>query len=499
MNNQGNPFGLGNLRPGFQRDGGLLASVGGWREGQHVRFYNGKPRRMEGINQVNSTTYDDPIRKVAVGGGRNHEVYTFTASEVMVTDASGTTTDITPMGPGLLDHAVSAVSLFDETNGEAIMFFCKHLSESNNTIFYHAEGDASATDLGQTVNFGGVTGIQPYLIIYDTTGQVRWSDANDYDEFAAGDAGADIITNKPIIQGGPWRGLSVLLWAEDELWQMSYVGGAAVFNFTRVANGFDILDPNAIVQFGSRYYWPGTNCFYMFDGRLNVVPNTNNASWFFDSVDFSDVQRPRVIGVPNYSWGEIWWGFEKTTDENSRPETVLIFDVKSYEHGGTAIWWDTELEFHSGDFLSRKGAVNSNVMVFGSHDGTNYKLCRIDPEGVNDNRTGSSVHLEGYVTTGPLTNVGQGQDTWTRIYRIEPDFEDITGTITFSHTSRKYAQSTPATAVFGTSTSTTEKIDNRVQARLGQIKIGTTATGQTFSLGNPLVYMMDGDGNTGGA
>lgn len=534
MNKNGVPINLGQLRPGLQRDGGFFASAGGWEDGQHIRFYNGKPQRMEGISRYGTQTFTHPIRKLASGGNNGNELYAWNRAQVYYATSDLTWNDITPASDyaPTNDFPISAVPLFDESAGKSLMFYCKRGLGAGTHIFYHEESAASSTDLGITVDTGGITGIQPYLIVYDKNGNVAWSDANDYGNFSTGDAGNDYITSKPFIFGGPYRNRSALLWTADELWLMSYVGSSAVFSFNKVAEGFDILDAESIVQYGSRYYWTGTNCFYMFDGRLTVIQNTHNSRWFFDQLSAIKTDRPRVLGTPNYSWGEIWWAFEPQGEELSAfssefseefggssldsfsaefseefgssyvtdPNAVLIFDVKSFENGGVTVWWDTQLEFHAGASSNRRGSSTPVSTVFGTTDGTNYRVAYFDTPQINlnDNRLASTTILPSHATTGPLTRILDGEDEWAHLYRIEPDFERIAGTVGFSFLDRKYAQTPAIETVYGSASRTTGKLDKRVQARLGQIKIYTDALNQDFSAGNPVAYMKRGDGNQGG-
>lgn len=505
MNKNGVPINLGELRPGFQRDGGFHAATGGWADGQHVRFYNGKPQRMEGISQYGTQTFTNVPRKVQAGGNNGNELYAWTRSEVYIANSSLTWTDITPASnySPTSDFPISTAALFDETAGEALMFYCKRGLGSGTNIFFHAEGDTASTSLGVTVDTGGIVGIQPYLVVYDKNGNVAWSDANDYDEFVTGDAGNDYITSVPILHGAPYRNRSALLWTAEELWLMSFVGGSAIFSFNKVAEGFDILDVESIVQYGSRYYWVGTNCFYMFDGRLTIIPNTQNARWFFDQMSATKTDRPRLIGVPNYSWGEIWWAFEPyNASPSGEPSAVLIFDIKAFESGGIPIWWDTQLEFYAGASSNRRGSSTPISTAFATTDGTDYRIAYFDtPQlNLNDNRDDpTTAALPAHATTGPLSRITNGEDEWSHVYRIEPDFERISGTIDWDWISRDYAQSSTTTTSYGSSTSTTEKIDKRIQSRLGQIKISNDSTNEDFSVGNPIVYMKRGDGNQSGS
>lgn len=484
---------LSELRPGYQRDGGYLAAKGGWSEGVWARFYNGRPQRLEGVVNLGSQTLDERILKVAQTGDQFLDIYVFSKDKVYVMTPDRAYADITPSSgwDPTNESRISVAAFYKESVNKNWTIYCKHRHDNATPIFYHEADAANSVDTGVTVKKGGVIAVQPYLLTYDIEGQIKWSNADDPANFGSGDAGSDYLTDKPFIQALPGpKDRTAYIWTENELWKAEYVGGSAIFSFSKLVEGFNVLDPDAIIRHGSRYYWPGTHCFYMFDGRLSVVPNTQNAEWFFKSVSTTDENRPFCIGAANHSWAELWWAFELDGASDEWPSRVICMDVKAYERTGTPVWWDFEMELEALAYADRKGGATDSNIVFGSHVSEVHRLCEFSGSSINDNRTGSSVTLPSSITTGPISlPADTGQDIWLKLRRIEPSMQLLEGDLDVDILTRKYAQGPDTEMTFGTISASTEKLDESVEGRHMRVKFYSNRGGEKWEMGEQLLYL----------
>lgn len=504
-NYQATPLNTAQLRPGYQRDGGYLASAGGWIDGQHMRFYNGRPQKMEGLKDYsagNFTTTEEILGMAETSQGlTGPNLYVFTDSSVFLLDTfEGAATTATPTGWGTGDERTRHCVIFKESTTTPWLIFKKYDGVNNFTIYYNTGGSTS-TSTGISSN-GGLVALHPYTIIYDEDGQVQWSVPDDPTDFSGTGAGSDYITDEGFIWALPYRDDSILLWTERTLWQMKFVGGTNVFEVTRLATGFDVIDAESIVQYNGRYYWIGSNNFYMFDGRVRTLPNTQNANWFFknNNANTGAILYSRttdIVGIPNLAWGEIWWSFK--TGGETLASKVLIFDVKTFEQTGQAVWWDTTMEFYAAANLRTNSAAHQTSIAFATSldSGTTNRIAYFSNTTDDDVRSGTAAELEFDITTGPYNTVLDGEDRRLYLKRLEFDFEEAPSDFGVTLIGRETAQDTSNTDTTNDDMlGTTEQLDYEFSARYLQLKFGSSSqgqTGETFKLGNVLVHLEQSD------
>ena len=318
-------------KPGIQRDGTTLDSQN-FVDGQWVRFYRTRARKMGGFVQV-TDNLTGPIRKALVWSrAALNGIFSFspTGVEMVLVDNNGLGSSIVNRTPaGFMadsDCMWSVDTQYDDAVSSTGTVVLAHASTSlrnidDTTAFKPYLGlAASNTAFTQIADApavsGGVFSVAPYTFVHGSDGFIAWSDVNQPQVWHTssgniGDAGADRVTGAKIVKGLPLRsgsGPAALLWSLDSVLRMDYSGGGNIFRFSHLSTQSSILSQNSVVEYDGAYFWLGIDRFLACDGgKVQELPNQMNLNWFFDNLNYAQRQKVWGMKVPRY--GEIHWYF----------------------------------------------------------------------------------------------------------------------------------------------------------------------------------------------
>ena len=349
-------------------------------------------------------------------------------------------------------------------------------------------------------------------------------------------------------------GLGGLLWALDAVIRMDYIGGQAIFRFQKLSQSASILTQNTVVEYDGMYFWMGNDRFLMSEGsKVQELPNDTNLNWFYDNLNWSN--RHKVWGTKIPRYGEVWWYFP-FGDNTECSHAIIYnlrekcwYDVKLPRSSG---YHSQTLQFpvstkSTADNLYRitlsgvTGAFNEEDNVVSSGGGTaqirreigsTYYMQLISGELLdaetltNLTRTGSAtidtieptyslfahetgqdaiigenlLAIESYFTTldfgiptgGLDPNTRDGQNNWTRLTRIEPDFVQ-SGDMSIEVVSQEFANSPEVLSEPYIFTPDTERVDMRIQARHLRLKFTSNTQGGHYEMGRTLMHIEPGD------
>ena len=342
-------------KPGIQRDGTVI-DRNFYTDGQWCRFQRGRPKKIGGYSLI-SASIPGPIRQQMVWSkGLMNALYSFSPStislNVMDADGAGSNIyDLTPVGfTTNQDYVWSTDTMFDAAGSNTIAVAVATPSLTNiddataSQVYYAiagATGSAFVPIAGLTVS-GGICVIPPYLFYYGANGLVGWTDANQPQTLASGDANTARVTGAKVVKALPIRGGSgpaALLWSLDSVIKADWTGGAAVFRFTTITSQSSVLSQNGIIEYDGSFYWAGVDRFLQYTGgQVTEVPNNFNLNWFFDNLSFANRQKVWAMKVPRF--GEIWWFFPK--GDATECTHAVILNVRD------KMWYDCELPRSAG-------------------------------------------------------------------------------------------------------------------------------------------------------
>lgn len=356
------------------------------------------------------------------------------------------------------------------------------------TSIYYGDvmGTSALTSTGQSVD-GGIACLQPYLFGFGNNGVV-WTVANKPNDWTSTGSSAGNparISGTKVIKGLPARGASNgpagLFWSLNSLVRCTFVGGAPVFSFQTISERTSVLSTRGIVESDGRFFWPGIDRMFVYDGSLREMRNERNIAWFYNNLNYT--WRQKVWARYDQSYGEIWWHFPY--GEATECTHAIIYNTRENE------WYDTE--------LSRSAGIHSTVYRYPLlSDNENNATLWQHERGVDQNVAGVLTaipwHIESRVFAMSQMQDGNTQANWIYVDSIEPDFKTQTEDMTLVVRGREYARS--SLQVFDTKviTPTTERVDLRAQGREIRFRFAGDAVNSNIESGRTLIRMRVGDG-----
>ena len=104
---------------------------------------------------------------------------------------------------------------------------------------------------------------------------VRWSDqANAYQwvPTVTNQSGEFLLTNGSYIMAARTTRQEILVWTDSAIYSMQYLGAPYVWGFQVLMDNISVISPNSMITVNNVTYWMGKDRFYMYSGRVEVLP-----------------------------------------------------------------------------------------------------------------------------------------------------------------------------------------------------------------------------------
>ena len=325
---------------------------------------------------------------------------------------------------------------------------------------------------------------------------IRFSSAeniNEYTPLATNSAGTQRIQDGTKIVGALVAKENILIWTNNALYTMKFVGAPFTFGFEQVGTNCGLIGKNAAVEIDGVAYWMSNNGFFAFDGTVNSLP-CSVEDYVFDDVDTTKGQQV-CAGLNNLFTEVVWWYPTAGSDFNNRSVSYNYGEAKQPPLGtwvtntntnfNRTTWMDTLIypqpyatSYNStgtGTFPAVVGESGlGNTTYFAQETGTD----QINPDG-------STTALESFIQSFSFS-LQQGQsEVFLAMRRFLPNFKVLTGNNKVTISVKDFpADNDVATALSPfTIDSTTTKIDTRARGRYANIKIQNTAAGESWRFG----------------
>ena len=109
-------------------------------------------------------------------------------------------------------------------------------------------------------------------------------DINDYSILATNTAGSQRLQDGTKIMGALVAKENILVWTDNALYTMKFVGAPFTFGFEQVGTNCGLIGKNAAVEIDGVAYWMGSNGFFSFDGTVNTLP-CSVEDYVYDDID----------------------------------------------------------------------------------------------------------------------------------------------------------------------------------------------------------------------
>lgn len=141
---------------------------------------------------------------------------------------------------------------------------------------------------------------------------IAWSDSEDYTTWTALDTNSAgslrLATRTPILAFLRSKA-ETLLFTQDEIYTLNYLGYPYVYGASRIASGTGIAGPNAGVTLEAGAVWMTRAGFFNYNGAITQI----RCDIFNDIVaDVNWVQRQKITAASMSRTGEVWWFYPST-------------------------------------------------------------------------------------------------------------------------------------------------------------------------------------------
>ena len=378
------------------------------------------------------------------------------------------------------------------------------VSVTGTAVVMSAAATASATVTATFDNniavSGGCVVIHPYLFVYGNNGLIQNSSAGDFANWVSPDANATNVATGKIVKGLPIRGGSTspsgLFWAADALIRVSFQpsssGGVNYYwAYDLVSSQTSIMSSSSVIEYDGIFYWCGVDRFLSYNGVVQEIPNKYNENYFFDKLNYAQRQKVWATKVPRY--GEIWWFYPKGNATECNDAIIYNTREKVWYDAGQALGARRSAGVFSEIFPKPVWAGNevnsAGTYTLWQHE-TGYDQIYL----TNVDAIQSYFETYSVGTLGGLVGTQQqpGDNLWTRIERIEPDFVQ-TGDMTVVVTGEGYADDVAVESDPYTFSPDTLKIDMREQRREMRLRFQSNTFNGTYQTGRVLLSLTTGD------
>ena len=424
-----------------------------------------------------------------------------TMSKVGVFTAAGTTNSTTTFtlsaanvrvgaGQTIVGTGIPAGATVVSVTGLAVMM----------SVPATATGSITATFDNNIAVSGGCVVLHPYLFVYGNNGLIQNSSAGDFANWVSPDSNANNVATGKILKGLPIRGGSTspsgLFWAADALIRVSFSpstsGGVSYYwTYDLVSSQTSVMSSSGIIEYDGIFYWAGVDRFLSYNGVVQEIPNTVNQNYFFDNLNLAQRQKVWATKVPRY--GEIWWFYPK--GDATECTDAIIYNVREQS------WYD------AGQAVGARRSAGVFSEIFpkpiwaGNESNTAGQYTMWQHETGTDRVYLNSVDaIRSYFETSNLGTLGglvgssdqPGDNLWTRIERVEPDFVQ-NGNMSVVVTGRGYADDVDVESAAFPFSPTTLKVDMREQRREMRLRFESNTTNGDYQAGKIMLSLTTGD------
>ena len=333
---------------------------------------------------------------------------------------------------------------------------------------------------------------------------IRFSDQediNDYTPTAINSAGTQRLQDGTKIIGSLKAKETILVWTDNALYTMKFVGAPFTFGFEQVGTNCGLIGKNAAVEIDGTAFWMSNNGFFMFDGTVKSLP-CSVEDYVYDQADTTKGQQ--VYAGINNLFTEVTWYYPSQGSEYNDQYVVLNYGEQM--QGGVwyigtearTTWIDASVypkpfatKFNSsetGTFPVIVGESGLGQTVLFEHEvGTD----QVNPDGSTTAVTSFvksfdfDLQSRQRSATGQATGPTIAGDVFLAVRRFVPDFKDLQGSCKVTLAVKRYPQQSETVTALSpfTITPSTDKKDTRARGRFVSIKIENDSISESWRFG----------------
>jgi hypothetical protein len=233
---------------------------------------------------------------------------------------------------------------------------------------------------------------------------VRWSDqANAYQWIpqVTNQSGEFTLTNGSYIMAARTTRQEILVWTDSCIYSQQYLGSPYVWGFQVLMDNISVISPNSMITVNNVTYWMGRDRFYMYSGRVEVLPCSLRQYIF---ADINNDQAYQVFAGANEAYNEVWWYYVSQSSSNTVVDKYVIYNYLD------RVWYYGN--------LNRSAWIQSGTQPYPIAADYNGRLLYHE-NGCDDQSTSSPQPIDAYVQSSDF-DIGDGHN-FGFVWRILPD------------------------------------------------------------------------------
>lgn len=233
---------------------------------------------------------------------------------------------------------------------------------------------------------------------------VRWSDqANPYQWIpeVSNQSGEFTLTNGSYIMAARTTRQEILVWTDSCLYSQQYLGSPYVWGFQVLMDNISVISPNSMITVNNVTYWMGRDRFYMYSGRVEVLP-CSLRQYIFN--DINNNQAYQVFAGANEAYNEVWWYYVSESSANTIVDKYVIYNYLD------RVWYYGN--------LNRSAWIQSGTQPYPIAADYNGRLLYHE-NGCDDQSTSATLPINAYVQSSDF-DIGDGHN-FGFVWRILPD------------------------------------------------------------------------------
>ena len=317
---------------------------------------------------------------------------------------------------------------------------------------------------------------------------------NKYTPQATNTAGTQRLQDGTRIMGGLVAKENILIWTDNALYTMKFVGAPFTFGFEQVGTNCGLIGKNAAIEIDGVAYWMGNNGFFSFDGTVNTLP-CSVEDFVYDNADTTKGQQVNA-GINNLFTEVVWWYPTQGSEFNNR-YVVYNYGQNNAQlpmgnwYTGTntnsirTTWIDSLVyprpyataynSANTGTFPVIIGETGLGQTVFFEHESGNDQV----------NPDGSVTTLTSFIQSFSFSLQPDQSEVFLAMRRFLPNFKVLVGNnqVTLSIKDFPAEDDVQTTLSPFTINSNTLKVDTRARGRYANIKIENTGVNESWRFG----------------
>ena len=316
---------------------------------------------------------------------------------------------------------------------------------------------------------------------------------NEYSITAVNTAGSFRLQEGTKIVGALNAKETILIWTDNALYTMKFVGAPFTFGFEQVGTNCGLIGKNAAIEIDGKAFWMSNNGFFMFDGTVKALP-CSVEDYVYDDIDTTKGQQV-TAGLNNLYTEVIWWYPTQGSTFNNRS---VVFNYGEIKSDALGTWytnvsqdsirtsWIDSLIYPRPYATKFNSSSTGTFPVIIGEDGLGQTVLFEQETGTDQiNPDGSTTIITSFIESFGFSLQKDQSEVFLAMRRFLPNFKVLTGTNKVTIGVSDWPSDTAVSSTYSPFIiyPTTQYESTRVRGRYANIKIENINAGETWRFG----------------